>query len=252
MIYCLISNAGKRVITDDSREGRIIDSINFPESRLPDDIKDYIDKTKNEQVRSERFSAYTSLLCGLKTFYGIDNFSIKRTDRGKPYIVTNEADENNSNGDKKIYISVSHSDGLSAVALTNEGEIGVDIQSLIEPDRAERVDKRFLSELSFEDGELDLFTYFLRMDGAIASVEENTVPLLKASIPQKNDSSLSNKNNVEIITSKWTLAESCMKAISGGFSDLEILKNRGKNIISGLRKIDLEIPYYLAISIIKK
>ena len=294
MIYTFISDLSlskeefeqiraKNGISSEQRDCRI---LRQPLSLLPDDVKSYIDETKNELARAERRLAYTTLLCGLKLFLGIEGCDIFKTPEGKPYLVlTDKNTEDNSdvnttegsdtNQDKKIkteaktfatddnsldidddgsknnknqsslitaekyqknedlcginfvnqknqdssqktimqsydasnnpkiFINLSHSDGVIAVCISDEGEVGIDIQSEIAPDRAKRLEKRFFDGLSVETQDLEIAYFYCLIED-----DKAVFKTIDLSNPQKED-----------FTLKWACAESVLKLIGSGFSD---------------------------------
>ena len=148
-----------------------------PLTLISDETLKYIENTKNFSVRCERFSAYSVLFYATLKFFGRTITRLSRTDDGKPYISESrmvcETDETKSivcdstksnkniataengedfrnkldaeNGEKlkNIHFSISHSGGICAVTLSDEGECGVDIQALPDIDRIARLEKRF-------------------------------------------------------------------------------------------------------------
>lgn len=294
MIYTFISDLSlskeefeqiraKNGISSEQRDCRI---LRQPLSLLPDDVKSYIDETKNELARAERRLAYTTLLCGLKLFFGIEDCDIFKTPEGKPYLVlTDRNTEDNSdvnttegsdtNQDKKIiteakifatddnsldidddgsknnknqsslittekyqknedlcginfvnqknqdssqktimqsydasnnpkiFINLSHSDGVIVVCISDEGEVGIDIQSEIAPDRAKRLEKRFFDGLSVETQDLEIAYFYCLIED-----DKAVFKTIDLSSPQKED-----------FTLKWACAESVLKLIGSGFSD---------------------------------
>ena len=246
MIYCLISDTGSREAFKSAPESKIIYKITSPEELLPEEIKKYIDQTKNEKVRVERLSAYTSLLCGLRAFYKVDSFSLKRTAEGKPYIaIDKNSGTDIQSEENKIYISISHSNGLCAVALSDDGEIGIDVQEEVASKIANRLDERFLSDLSYNEDDVSFKIYRCTVSDNEWQIEENGLPI-KEIQNEKNGE----KDN-QIFSIKWVFAESCMKLLGGGFSDLGKIKNERENILSTTKKIQLETDFYFAISIKK-
>ncbi|MBR5144420.1 MAG: hypothetical protein IKW53_05160 [Clostridia bacterium] len=103
----------------------------------------------------------------------------------------------------KIFINLSHSDGVVAICISDEGEVGIDIQSEIAPDRAKRLEKRFFDGLSVEKQDLDIAYFYCLIEDDEAIFERID---------------LSNPKN-EDFTLKWSCAESVLKLIGSGFSD---------------------------------
>ena len=83
MIYTIISTVNKNKIKE-NRDCRI---LRQPLSLLPKELDEFVSNTKNDELRAERYLAYTTLLCGLDIFFGIDNATVKKNSDGKPYLV---------------------------------------------------------------------------------------------------------------------------------------------------------------------
>ena len=242
MIYCLISNIESEKVSKKNVDSKIIYRINSPINYLPEDLREYIDKTKNEAVRAERLLAYTSLLSGLRCFFGIKKFSVERTSNGKPYIVTNKSSDGIENcEDKKIYISISHSDDACAVAISDEGEIGIDLQSEINKERSDRLSKRFFEDLEYKNEKINFEMYFCKVNDDEATIEKCPSDFFEEL--NQNDFSAD-----KIFSVKWTLAESKLKLFGGGFSDIKKLQNNDENVITEIKKMTLGKTYYFALS----
>ena len=201
MIYTIISSTKNRI-----EENRDCRALRQPLSHLPKELDEFISSTKNDSLRAERFLAYTSLLCGLKVFYGIDNASVKKDLEGKPYLVYD------SDSVPEIHISISHSEGTVAVSLSDEGEIGVDIQCKISAERAERLKDRFFGDVEVYSGNIGVKYYYCH-------ISENEA-LLEEVILEDADS--------QDYTTRWAYSESVMKLYGRGFGDLTILSNLAK------------------------
>lgn len=219
MIYTVISIFEENRITAKNRDCRI---IRQPLSLLSEEIKEYIESTGNEKVKAERRLAYTTLLCSLKAFFNLDKISIKRNEYGKPYL---------SDGD--IYISLSHSEGAVAVTLSDEGEVGVDLQSEISPERAERLDKRFFTDLTVKMCDASICYYFCRLNEDEAVIESIDCP----------------EPAPDSFTSKWAYAESLMKLVGRGFADASNINEISSQAKTEVRKIALDKNYCLAVSV---
>ncbi len=241
MIYTVISGIEKIQI-EQNRYCRIVGQ---PLSLLPEEVNEFICNTKNESLRAERRLAYTTLLCSLKVFFGIDNLTIAKNSYGKPYLIyktekyqknedcqldevthqknkdlikENYLNECKSQEKSQIYISISHSDGAVAVSLSDEGEIGVDIQSAIFSDRAERLKERFFDGLTVEGENIKVNYYF-------CSMTENKAVLSEIyPEPFKND-----------FTAKWAYAESIMKLYGRGFGDIKEISSLAHNSMTDIR-----------------
>ncbi len=236
-------------ILDEKRDCRI---LRQPLSLLPEEIKKFIENTKNDMTRSERRLAYTTLLCGVKAFFDIENCTVAKAPDGKPYLIRvdkpsaqkTSVEKSYSQSDKKkyqknedlnneecqhqknidlplgdamqnieyksqpeLYISISHSDGVIAACISDEGEIGVDIQREIAEDRAERLNARFLNGLNIVNDRLNVKYYY-------CDLYED-----EARLYQINPYDLSRED----FTSKWAYSESIMKLYGRGFKDIQRL-----------------------------
>ena len=220
MIYTVISTLSENRIESTKRDCRI---IRQPLSLLQKEISEYIDCAKNDSVRAERHLAYTTLICSLKAFFDIDNIKLERTAGGKPYLL-----------DSNIHISLSHSDGAVAVAISDEGEVGVDIQSEIDPDRAKRLEDRFFTALSVKSEDIDIKYYFLDITSDEAKFSEITL-----------------STATECFTAKWSYAESLMKLYGRGFADVGNICELSNNARSAVKSVNLNRNYFLSVSIKK-
>ena len=193
MIYTVIATLSENRIETKSRDCRI---IRQPLSLLPAEISKYIEKTKNLSVKAERSLAYTTLFCALRVFYSIDGAHIERNEYGKPYLA-----------DSDIHISLSHSDGSVAVCLSDEGEVGIDIQAEIDESRAERLKNRFFTDLAVKNDNPNVEYYFCKISDDEAIIES-------IDRPKTADGSF---------TAKWAYAETLMKLHGRGFGDISRL-----------------------------
>lgn len=218
MIYTVISSLRKNGIKTKSRDCRI---IRQPLSLLQGELSEYVESAKNETVRAERGLAYTTLLCALKTFFDIDNPAIKRNKFGKPYLA-----------DCNIRISLSHSDGTVAVALSDEGEVGIDIQAEIDERRAERLKDRFFADFEAEGDNLSVKYYFCDISEDKAVIEELDLAMAA----------------VDGFTAKWAYAESLMKLFGRGFADAGSLPALAENSKTEIREISFDKKYVIAVS----
>ena len=164
-----------------------------PQNLLPEGIREYIGKTKNEKMRAERFLAYTTLLCSLERFFSVNDPIIERNPNGKPYL-------KNSN----IQISISHCDGVAVTAICDEGQIGVDIQSVIDEEKAKRLEKRFFAEILLKNENVDVKYFSLEFSNNEARFNEI--------LPERDK----NKD----FLSKWVYTESVIKTYGLSFSDI--------------------------------
>ncbi|MBQ8303249.1 MAG: hypothetical protein IJX97_06910 [Clostridia bacterium] len=234
MIYVVIShidngrefsNQGNENIIKKQRDCRV---LRQPLTDLPENIKAYVESAKNENVKAERELAYTTLLCSLKAFFEINDPIIERDADGKPYL--------KQEGEKSIYFNISHSDGAVAVALSDEGEIGMDIQSDIDDKKAERLEKRYLSDLIYTNEKVideiffgEIIDECLVLNG---TVFEN--PLINS------------------FSEKWTVLESLLKLSGKGFGGLSLICDLSKKAKTQVKSINIfNKKYSLAVSVYK-
>ena len=194
MIYLVIADI--QSIEKDCRVSR--QSCNL----FSKEIKDYIENTKNDQTRTERFIAYSSLFYSLKEFYSVNNAKLVKNENGKPSIV-----------DSDIQISLSHCDGVCTIVFSDEGEIGVDIQSPLDEAKAERLNARFLSEIQPKQEEIEIKCFYMTFSDNGAEFTEIT---------------LKNSPNEDFL-SKWVYTESVIKAFGLTFSDISKINELSKN-----------------------
>lgn len=252
MIYTLISdlNLNNSLIDNNinqslnetikSHQNRDCRILRQPLSLLTEDIIKFIKETKNDKIRAERQLAYTTLLCGLRTFFDVEKCIIEKTPDGKPYVtvksvITDENKKYQKNEDltceiyshqknvvsssnfnvigdkdqkhKKLFISISHSDGAVAVSMSDEGEIGVDIQREISDEIAEKLNKRFIRNLNTSVTSFNANYYYCKID-------DNEAQIIRID--------LSDAEAYEF-TSKWSLSEATLKLHGRGFGDLSRL-----------------------------
>ncbi len=235
MIYILISDLG---LTRENKENNKRDcrTLRQPLDLLPEEVREYIDGTKNENTRAERKLAYTSLFSGLKLLFDIDDCNIEKDVDGKPFLVTKDKNAYQKDGNR-IYIGISHSDSVSAVCISDEGDVGIDIQTEIDTARAERLSKRFFGDIEAVNSSVDAEIYY-------CSITPTEAVLEKINLADCDDDSF---------TSKWAMAESLMKLYGRGFGDLSRVQNyigstKTKTV---LKKYIEKDTYYLALSVYK-
>lgn len=189
MIYVIIND-----LENTKRDCR---TMRQPLNLLTGELKEYVENTKNEKTKSERIAAYSALLISLKELFSVENPEIERNENGKPYLK-----------DGKVHFSISHFDGLSAVALSDSAEIGIDLQCPTDSEKEERIDKRFLNNIEFKKDDIDI-KYFLLTDGT-----------LKEFSPQK-----STENDFLF---RWTFLEANIKCRGLNFSCVKDINELSK------------------------
>ena len=202
---------------------------------LAPEVIDRINKATNPDVKKQRCSSYL-LLCALcnKALGYVPK--ITWTNSGKPKFVNNS-----------LYFNISHTNGIVAVSISDEGAVGVDVEGLIDEARAARLEKRFFSELSISDRPLSVCYYVCRfLDDGMAELvcidkdnEENA---------DSEDSSIEFKriHSSEHFSAKWTLYEASLKCDGGGFISLPCLNMLLLECKADLRKFKIaDKEYYL-------
>ena len=210
MIYTIISTIQKNEI----EENRDCRALRQPLPLLPKEIDDFIKNTKHEKLREERYLAYTSLLSGLKAFFSIDNATVAKDREGKPYLVYDT--ENHP----EIHIGISHSEGMVAVSLSDEGEIGVDIQRKIPDKLVKRLSNRFFGDIEVHSENIGIKYYFCYVSENEALLEETI---------------LENADHKEY-TTRWAYSESILKLYGKGFGNYIILPELVKQSKSETKK----------------
>lgn len=170
---------------------------------LIDSLSDYVSSSGKKNLE-ERLAASTLLytaLCYLKNRGEIECVgALKKGEHGRPYL---------DGGDAKI--SISHSDGGVALAVSKDREIGVDIENEIGPERAERLEKRFFREEKLSENTLENATLPKRNGGEnVKAYSLKNGELVSEKILPTDGS----------FTSKWTVCEAIMKCDGRGFSAL--------------------------------
>ena len=116
--------------------------INAP--KMGEEIISHILSGKDPSRQRERCGAYLLLSSVMIEMFG-GMIAINREPNGKPYF----------DKSSEVRFSISHSSNAVAVSISTEGPVGVDIEGEIEPQRAERLEKRFFSELTINDRDVE-------------------------------------------------------------------------------------------------
>lgn len=228
MIYTVVADTKIFRTLSEKLKKRDCRDVWQPLTLIPKDVLDYIKNGKSEEIKIERLAAYSTLFFALFSLYGKENFDLCRKDFGKPYLT--------ENGEiSRIHISISHTEGAVAVALSNEYEIGVDVQSVIDENRAERLEKRFFNSINIKEENVPLKLLYLRLSG-------------------DNDTSLEEIENTEAkvtdFTKKWAYCESLLKCDGGGFGSLEKIGDIQKQAKVIIQEVKINTkPFAVAIAI---
>ena len=227
MIYTVVADTKKFKEAYENAQIRDCHDTWQPLTLIPKDVLDYIKNGKSEEIKTERLAAYSTLFFALFSLYGNKNFAICRKDSGKPYLT--------ENGEiSAIRISISHTDGAVAVALSDEYEVGVDVQSEIDESRAERLEKRFFNSINTTEESIPPELLNLRFGDNEMSLE----PIKSTNI------------KVSDFTKKWAYCESLLKCDGGGFGSLEKISDIQKQTNVSIYTVEInEKPYAVATAV---
>ncbi len=121
-------------------------------SKIPEDVRGRVEKTKNEKEKAQRAGAYLMLSELCKRFFDIKSFQILYTDKGKPYLSVCNKVNNSSRYTPKI--SISHDGDVSVIILCDENfDVGIDIQTIKENINRMAVSNRFFEKCNALQGE---------------------------------------------------------------------------------------------------
>lgn len=121
-------------------------------SKIPEDARGRVEKTKDGKERALRAGAYLVLSELARRCYDLKNLHFFYTDGGKPYI--NPPENVNNCGHLPYNMNISHDGDISAIVLTDEDlDVGIDVQTVKEKANAEVVSKRFFEKCSALRGE---------------------------------------------------------------------------------------------------
>jgi len=173
--------------------------------RLPERIKNKIEKTQNPTEKILRTGAYLLLyrMCGA-LFSSSEMPEIIYTPHGKPRFCDNNY----------CHFNISHDKDAVAVAISSR-EVGIDIERCeVSAESAERISKRYAEALSAIDGESEnvpevSFSFFAVRGGEISEAETN--PHIK-------------EDSVCDFSSRWTRLEAALKLDGGGFASIGFIK----------------------------
>ena len=216
MIYTFLSDIRKM---KDLVKGGVENIDGLLSNRAPESVKKYVAETNNISVKIEKIGAYNTLISALGLFFGSANFEIERTEYGKPKLL------NPDGSFSGIYMNISHCKNLCAVTLSDESEVGVDVQDTVNKDRAQRLEKRFFDgiKLPRKYPEIEYMMYFSDKNGVMHYAD---LPELLC---------VTDKYFIGDFSAKWVLGEAALKCDGRGFSavaDIEkMLAERKAEII---------------------
>ena len=184
-------------------------------------IPGYPVEGKNETVRRERFFSALLLSHAYKTLFFKDIGDVERDAYGRPQLKSGEIDFN-----------ISHSENLSAVIISDEGRVGIDVEKITDRVSERLIEKTERSSFEVSCGECVMPILLKAEGGKIISV-----PLVLSE--QKSS-----------FFEKWTLREALSKADGRGLSFINRIKNEEFLLISQIRIYVGEEEY--AVSAVKK
>ena len=173
------------------------------------DTLEFILGTRSDNLREQRLNSYSTLFLTLSTFFGIEDAKIIRD--GKPRVAFSSGEE--------IYFNISHRIGISAVTVSDECEVGVDIEEEISSERCERIKDRYLSEFEFCNTGAHKRVYYLESSNSFVACHINSGNNNIERIMKVAEFLPGGKEN-EDVSSKWTALEAILKCDGRGFSAL--------------------------------
>lgn len=224
---------------------------------LDESTRAYVEKTKNKPLKLARSLTYSALFFVLREKFSLTAPLLCRTHLGKPYVTekackqkftekitcengmsecqvaktTAPCDEKRAkrgstdlemseNFEKsQINISISHTDGFAAIAVSNDGKtVGVDIQKKSERGRTHELEERYFSEVSFGTATLDTELLLIEIKGGGFSIWEDVGREIK-----ENDYENAEIGKIKITKKspysffeKWAVFEATVKCDGGG------------------------------------
>jgi len=167
---------------------------------------EFILGTRSENLREQRLHSYSILFLTLSTFFGIEDVKIIRD--GKPRVAFSSGEE--------IYFNISHRIGISAVTVSDECDVGVDIEEEISSERCERIKERYLSGFEFYNTGAHKRVYYLEASNSFVAchINSNIERIMKVAefFPDGKEN--------EDVSSKWTALEAILKCDGRGFGAL--------------------------------
>ncbi len=233
MIYTFISDIKKL-----NSAGRVenIDTARLIYEGAPTSVRAYINATANKALRLSRIGAYNTLFSALRLFFGKVDFEIERDECGKPRLM------NTDGSFSGIYISISHSKDLCAVTLCDSGEVGVDVQESVAPDRANRLESRYFQDATLPRActEIDYMLYTADENGVMRLSDMDELLCVNEKYYDKD------------FSAKWALAEAAMKYDGRGFGAITEIEKILSNVSAEIVKLKVERVTYRIATVTKK
>ncbi|MBO5907537.1 MAG: hypothetical protein J6Q85_05260 [Clostridia bacterium] len=193
----------------------------FKKIRENSAFSEHINKPLSHKVKKDRELAYGALSYLLSKLFLIDE---PRVDFDRKPTLLNKLSN-------KLAFNISHTDGAVVVAITDEYEsVGVDVEGLIQPERARRISERLLTDketnkddlLLFQSIELAALYYngeelVLKEVNRRQSAEKKPTENTKISIKEIDK----NESDPYLATEGYTLLEATLKCDGGGFASLK-------------------------------
>ena len=124
-----------------------------------------------------------------------------------------------------------------AVAISDKYEIGIDIQSEIDENRAERLEKRFFQSINIKEESINQKILYLN------PCRESDIVFEEIEKSEKE---------ISPFTRKWAYCESLMKCDGGGFASIEKISSIQKEITASTKIIEINKTPFVIATAIKK
>lgn len=189
-----------------------LSSGKYPAPPLRPEILEHIKDASNERFRKERCGAYILLTTVVRNVLGFMP-QLLFSQNGKPYFDAKYG----------VYFSVTHTDNMVAVSVSDKCCVGVDAEIEISDDRAARLESRFFSGLSISVRSLDVIYSFGKIIGLGETiiVDSADKDFLSISVADKQVFKVDQNDS---FSARWTLYEASMKSGGGGFTSLPCLE----------------------------
>ena len=139
--------------------------------------------------------------------------------------------ESKSVNPESISISISHSDGVCAVCISDEGIVGIDIQAEIDALREKRLKARFFDDVNMKITSLPCYCYYVSVDeneACIYPFDEGKLDvndILDSNGGQNTAIITIGDASADSFTARWAYCESVMKMLGGGFGDINRIQS---------------------------
>ena len=177
-------------------------------AHFPKEIIEKIESTGSSVLAYQRTGAYIALYNTLRHFLEKDEIILSKRECGKPCLLNKTRD-----AEINAKISLSHCDTLAAVTISDEGEVGVDIEEKIKKAREDRLKKRFFVGDCGASEEICPIYLLATLTESLTSIFAE-IPSEKLPVAQ-----------TEEFSRKWTLCEAAMKCDGRGFEAMGEIEN---------------------------